>query len=126
MKRTWPPTVLAVMAALALLCPLLLIALVPELALSTNAAIADCQASVLKVVEKCEDVRLNQFNKCKKEGLKRGFVTNEAELQSTCLGNGATQPDPTGGKIAKLCVEKPTATVQSRCSTSPPRVTTRT
>jgi cysteine-rich repeat protein len=92
-----------------------LLGLVPELALSTNAAVADCQAGIFKVIEKCEDVRLNQFNKCKKEGLKRGFVTNVAELQSTCFGNGATQPDPTGGKIVKLCVDKGLATIQSKC-----------
>lgn len=88
---------------------------VPDLALSINPTVAACQGTVLKAMEKCEDVRLNQFNKCKKEGLKRGFVTSAAELQSVCLGSGATQPDPTGGKIAKLCLTSPTAQIQSRC-----------
>jgi cysteine-rich repeat protein len=88
----------------------------PELALSIDPTIAACQGTVLKAMEKCEDVRLNLFNKCKKEGLKRGFVTNEAELQATCLGTGTTQPDPTGGKIAKLCTDGPSASFASRCT----------
>ncbi len=88
---------------------------VPEVALSSDSTIAACQDTVVKAMRKCEDVRLNLFNKCKKQGLKRGFVTNATELETACLGIGANQPDPTGGSIEKLCVDSPAAQIQTRC-----------
>ncbi len=69
----------------------------------------------MKAAGKCADVRVKLFNKCKKEGLKRGFVTSADELRDACLGTGATQPDPTGGGIAAACTTKPLAKIESSC-----------
>jgi cysteine-rich repeat protein len=87
----------------------------PESSLAPNALVMGCQSAVLKAAGKCEDLRLNSFNKCKKEGLKRGFVANAVELQVTCLGTGTTQPDPTGGKIASTCVGTTTKKIDGSC-----------
>jgi hypothetical protein len=84
----------------------------PDTVLATNAYVMSCQNTVLKSAGKCEDLRINSFNKCKKEGLKRGFVATSVQLQTTCLGNGSIQPDPTGGKIASTCVTVPTAKIE--------------
>ena len=87
----------------------------PEGALSAAASIEGCQQNVLKAVQRCVDARVNQFNRCKREGLKRGFVRSAAELQDVCLGTGAAQPDPSGGTIAKFCTTQPVPLLQSRC-----------
>ncbi len=87
----------------------------PETALAPNSLVLSCQNAVLKAAGKCGDLRINSFNKCKKEGLKRGFVTTAVQLQAACLGTAETQPDPTGGKIAATCVAKPTSTITSSC-----------
>ena len=87
----------------------------PDSVLATNSVVMGCQLALLKTSAKCEDLRINSFNKCKKEGLKRGFVTDAVELQTTCLGTGTTQPDPTGGKMASTCVAVPAAKVESAC-----------
>jgi cysteine-rich repeat protein len=87
----------------------------PDAAHATNSLMMGCQSTVLKLSAKCEDLRINSFNKCKKEGLKRGFVASSVQLQSTCLGSGSTQPDPTGGKIDSTCVTVPSAKIESAC-----------
>jgi hypothetical protein len=74
-----------------------------------------CQGAVLKAMQRCLDARLGGFNRCKKEGLKRGFVRTAAELQDTCLGTGAQQPDPAGGTIAKRCVAQAASTIEAKC-----------
>ena len=79
----------------------------PDSVLATNSAVMGCQTAVLKAAGKCGDLRINSFNKCKKEGLKRGFVTDGVDLQAACLGTGTIQPDPTGGKIDSTCVTVP-------------------
>jgi hypothetical protein len=88
---------------------------VPDAVLATNANVMGCQTALLKAAGKCEDLRINSFNKCKKEGLKRGFVSNAVELQTTCLGSGTSQPDPTGGKIGVTCVDVPAKKLESAC-----------
>ncbi len=75
-----------------------------------------CQSAVLKAMQRCLDARLSGFNRCKKEGLKRGFVRTAAELQDTCLGTGAQQPDPGGGTIAKRCLASVNAVVLAKCT----------
>ncbi len=87
----------------------------PDTVLATNSVIMSCQQAVLKAAGKCEDLRINSFNKCKKEGLKRGFVANALQLQTTCLGTGSIQPDPGGGKIASTCVDAPARKIESAC-----------
>ena len=67
-----------------------------------------CQTAVLKAAGKCEDLRLNSFNKCKKEGLKRGFVTDAVDLQTT-LSRERARPSPT----------RPAARSPARASTAP-------
>ncbi len=88
---------------------------VPDSVLATNSLIMSCQSAVLKAAGKCEDLRLNSFNKCKKEGLKRGFVTTAIELQTTCLGTSSTQPDPSGSKIVSTCVDGTAKKIASSC-----------
>ncbi|MEB2283865.1 MAG: DUF4215 domain-containing protein [Myxococcales bacterium] len=87
----------------------------PDAVLATNSLVMACQSALLKASAKCEDLRINSFNKCKKEGLKRGFVGTAVQLQTVCLGTGTTQPDPTGGKMASACVTAPAAKIQSAC-----------
>src|SRR5262249_35089526 len=87
----------------------------PESALAPNSTVMNCQTAVLKTAGKCEDVRLNAFNKCKKSGLKQGFIADKVDLQTTCLGTTSTQPDPSGGKIQSTCVVKPVGSIQSSC-----------
>ncbi len=87
----------------------------PDPVIATNSVVMGCQTAVLKAAAKCQDLRINSFNKCKKEGLKRGFVTDSVELQTTCLGTGSTQPDPTGGKMAVTCVDVPAKKIESSC-----------
>lgn len=88
---------------------------VPDTSLATNSNVMSCQTAVLKTAAKCQDLRINSFNKCKKEGLKRGFVTDAVDLQVACLGTGSTQPDPTGGKIESTCIGVPTKKIESAC-----------
>lgn len=88
---------------------------VPDGVLATNSDVMRCQVAVLKAAGKCEDLRINSFNKCKKEGLKRGFVADSVDIQAACLGTGTTQPDPTGGKINATCVTVPTKKIESSC-----------
>jgi cysteine-rich repeat protein len=87
----------------------------PDDAVAATADGLACQSAVIKAAIKCEDLRVNSFNRCKKEGLKRGFVTDAVHLQTSCLGSGATQPDPTGGKIASTCVDTPARKIESSC-----------
>ncbi len=88
----------------------------PDAVIAPNSVVLGCQTAVLKAASKCEDLRINSFNKCKKEGLKRGFVSNAIELQTRCLGSGINpQPDPTGGKIASTCVTVPAAKIEKSC-----------
>ncbi|MEO6026050.1 MAG: DUF4215 domain-containing protein [Candidatus Binatia bacterium] len=87
----------------------------PESVLATNSLVMGCQVAVLKAAGKCEDLRINSFNKCKKEGLKRGFVTTSVELQATCLGTGTSQPDPSGGKIASTCTTVSAKKIEGSC-----------
>ena len=87
----------------------------PDAVLATNSLVMGCQNAVLKAAGKCEDLRINSFNKCKKEGLKRGFVASSVDLQTTCLGNGSSQPDPTGGKIQATCVDATARKAESSC-----------
>ncbi len=90
---------------------------VPENALSpSTSTVAACQGAVLKTSRKCTDVRLVSFNKCKKSGMSRGFATTAADLQNACLGTGAGQPDPTGGKITQQCVTVPAAQIDAKCA----------
>ncbi|MCC6763215.1 MAG: DUF4215 domain-containing protein [Deltaproteobacteria bacterium] len=88
----------------------------PDPVLATDSNVMACQTALLKAAAKCEDFRINSFNKCKKEGLKRGFVTDAVELQAACLGTGVIQPDPTGGKMTKTCVTVPAAKIESACA----------
>jgi hypothetical protein len=55
-----------------------------------------CQQSVAKAVTKCQDKKLKEFNKCKKNGLKDQSIDVPSALEA-CMGY-----DP-NGKIAKLC-----------------------
>src|SRR5436853_1030144 len=64
-----PPSVSAHGARAALLTEQLLTDLfgaTPESALAPNALVMGCQTAVLKAAGKCEDLRINSFNKCKK------------------------------------------------------------
>ena len=74
---------------------------------SEDPSACQCQSSVTKLVTKCQDAKLKEFNKCKKNGL-RGKVGppgaalpfGEADDLELCMGF-----DPRG-KIAKACVAK--------------------
>ena len=87
----------------------------PDGAISGDAAVGRCQEALLGASKKCKDTRIREFNKCKKAGLKRGFVTNGDQLRDICLGEGALQPDPTGGKITKACVDSARTQIESKC-----------
>lgn len=87
----------------------------PESAFVATPNVRGCQSAVLKALQGCVDARVSGFNRCKKEGLKRGFVRTAAELETTCLGTGADQPDPSGGTIAKRCIAYVASVVASKC-----------
>ncbi len=87
----------------------------PEAALVDVPNVRLCQSAMLKEMASCLDARLSGFNRCKKEGLKRGFVRTNQELQDTCLGTGVQQPDPSGGTIAKRCVAHAATVIASKC-----------
>jgi cysteine-rich repeat protein len=58
---------------------------------------------------------LNSFNKCKKEGLKRGFVTDTVELQATCLGTGSTHPIRPAARSRARASRRPAKKIESSC-----------
>jgi len=72
-----------------------------------------CQKTVLSNVQKCENTRLKEFEKCKSKGLRAGTIDSALDMNE-CLFDGSGQPDPKA-KIARLCAEKPTVKVESRC-----------
>jgi len=73
-----------------------------------------CQKAILTALQQCEDVRLREFVKCKKNGLGDGTITDAAGL-AACLGAGPAQPDAKG-TIARQCAAKTVDAVQSRCA----------
>jgi len=64
--------------------------------LSPTQAASKCQQAVAKSLARCEDAHLNEFVKCKKEGLKSGSILVPAGI-TACVGD-----DPRG-RIAKSC-----------------------
>jgi len=68
-----------------------------------------CQVDVAKATKKCQDTRLKEYNKCKKDGLKSGSITGPSGLEA-CLGD-----DPKG-KIAKACDAKLAAKIGKKCA----------
>lgn len=78
---------------------------------STFKEAASCHRSLASLFAKCASVRLKEFNKCKKSGLRSAggqppAIQSEVELSAECLTVGGdpstAQPDPRF-KIAKLC-----------------------
>jgi mono/diheme cytochrome c family protein len=63
---------------------------------SADEAAASCQLAVVKRAHKCQDVKLLEFNKCKKTGLRDLSIQSAADLEA-CMG-----VDPKG-KITKAC-----------------------
>jgi hypothetical protein len=60
-----------------------------------------CQATVVKLAQKCQDAKLKAFNQCKKTALKGSSsvpaVASAQALQDACLGSGTSPlPDPKG------------------------------
>jgi cysteine-rich repeat protein len=55
-----------------------------------------CQQLVAGSVEKCQDAKLKEFNRCKKDGLKDERIQSSIDLES-CMGRDSN------GKIAKAC-----------------------
>jgi cysteine-rich repeat protein len=84
-------------------------------ALTAESPAASCQKSVLTALQKCQDARLREFGKCKKDGLGAGSITDVGSLAAACLGGDTgPQPDPSG-VIAKSCVTKASASIDGRC-----------
>ncbi len=79
---------------------------------------AACQARVAAALLKCQDIRLKEFVKCQKIGLRSGQITDAASLTATCLGTGA-QGQPDSGKIALACGIKVADVIARSCSTTP-------
>ena len=67
-----------------------------------------CQVDVAKATKKCQDTRLKEYNKCKKDGLKSGGILGTSGLEA-CVG-----ADPKG-KIAKACDDKLTSKIDKKC-----------
>lgn len=83
-------------------------------ALTTDPTDSKCQRAVLKLAQKCQKTRIDEFNKCKKSGMKDGAITDVETLVDKCLGSGIGQPDPKG-KIGRACSEKPVSKIVSKC-----------
>ncbi len=67
---------------------------------------AKCQQKVLGDLLKCEDTKILEFLKCKKDALKGKngpAIMTAQELQDLCLGVGAVAQPDDKGKIAKKC-----------------------
>ena len=76
-----------------------------------------CQQRILKTLYRCQDTKLREFERCKKQGLRSGVIMDPATLRSTCLGeNGTTeaQPDP-ALKIFNRCGFALAKTLGSAC-----------
>jgi len=79
------------------------------------AADARCQVRVVDAVQKCVDTRMTEYNKCLKDGMADGVITNAATLQANCLGtSNATQLDPKG-RIALRCERKIALVLENYC-----------
>ena len=71
-----------------------------------------CQLAVAKTVKGCQLAKFKAFNKCKKDGLKDGSITDESGLEA-CMG-----ADPKG-MVAKFCdpaTGKLNTTLSKKCS----------
>lgn len=73
-----------------------------------------CQENVLKAVHRCEDARLREFLTCKRNGMRKGPIVDEATLEAECLGTAGEQPDPKG-RIARACDLKIDSQIDSKC-----------
>jgi cysteine-rich repeat protein len=73
-----------------------------------------CQSTVLSSVQKCANVRLKEFEKCKLKGLRDGTIESALDMNA-CLFDGTGQPDPKQ-KISRLCVDKPFFKIEARCT----------
>ena len=69
--------------------------------------LAKCQQKVVSKVKKCQDTKLKEFNKCKKFALRLG-ADDSTDLEACMF------PDD-HGKIARACIDKVKAQVQSQC-----------
>ena len=83
---------------------------------SEEPSACQCQAALAKAAQKCQETKLKEFNRCKKQALRgrdQPPVVIAQELADACLGIGLSpQPDPKG-KIAKACGTKIAAAVNS-------------
>jgi hypothetical protein len=68
---------------------------------------AKCQQKVASKVKKCQDTQLKGFNRCKKLALKNP-AAEAADLEACIFA------DPEG-EVARACVDKVSAQVQSQC-----------
>ncbi len=83
-----------------------------------------CQQGVWKAVQKCQDTKIKEFNKCKKDGLKGktppGPINSGTDLERLCLQSDPNdpttpQPDPKG-KILKKCLGGIQKAIDKKCS----------
>ncbi|MEE8311098.1 MAG: alpha/beta hydrolase domain-containing protein [Candidatus Binatia bacterium] len=75
---------------------------------STSPTESKCQLAAAKIVGKCHNATLKEFNRCKKVGLKGGTVHDPLTLED-CMGG-----DPKG-KVAKICATKLAGTINASC-----------
>ncbi len=64
---------------------------------SVNQSASKCQLAVEAAVRRCRSVKLKEFVKCKKTGLKEESITDAASLRAVCVGSDAK------GKVAAAC-----------------------
>ena len=73
-------------------------------------AASKCQQLVADSVKKCQDAKLKEFNRCKKEGLKDEIIQSSLDLQG-CMGTDLKEQiakacDPVSGTIRKKIDKK--------------------
>jgi len=70
---------------------------------------AACQTAVWKAAVKCQQTKLKEFVKCKKDGFKGktppGLLMSADDLRDLCLGTGTSGQPDAKGKIAKKCAD---------------------
>jgi hypothetical protein len=75
----------------------------------SDKARANCQVEVAKSTAKCQDTKLKEFNKCKKNGLRDESIWSGPDLE-TCM-----DVDPKG-KIIKACETKLAQKLGQKCA----------
>lgn len=83
-----------------------------------NGHLSSCQATIMKLVQKCEAAKRKLFGNCKKQGLKAGTIANAAALSSACFAAGSNLNGSASdqAKLNAICLGKMTDALGKKCT----------